>query len=672
MAIVIIVPMKPLVLVCALFLAALASAGKPLASVAEANGVSLEEITSPRPFDFTGTVINVGTAILSFSDESGGTYIFTDAPALKSLRQWDAVRIKGEMLIADADKTRRFVSHEIEVLRHGQPIPPVDATAQDVNGGKFDFRPVRMRGVFSSCIVDEASPDHFWASLKTGSGACLLAIDARAFESNPASGLTDAEIEVTGLPMSIPGFRLSLGKCIRIYAPGDLTVLKPPPPDPFLAQPFSEAEVSLHRQRISGTVVASAHDHFFIKTGIGRIIKVVPPSGEPVPKPDEIVEVAGFPEYIPYWLCFSEAIVRTTGKAGRFREEPQSATIAGLFYDASGRGRFATSQTGHRLALRGKVVSVSADEMELSDGTNSISVMLDAVRGLLPDIPEIGCTVEATGLCWSEFHNRYKSDIFPTFRRFTLYPHDAADVRVVASPPWWTPFRLTMAILGLVALLAASAAWNIALNRKSERRGRELYAERASHAIAEKRVEERTRLAVELHDSISQTLTGVSMQLEVGAADTAKTMLAACRGELRRCLWDLRSRTFEEKNLTEAIERTLEPHSVGAKITVRFNVPREKLDEPTTHTILRIVRELVTNAIRHGKATDVKIAGECHGDAISFSVKDNGCGFDPATAPGPKEGHFGLLGIHERLKRLHGGMTIESAPGKGAKATVTI
>ena len=162
------------------------------------------------------------------------------------------------------------------------------------------------------------------------------------------------------------------------------------------------------------------------------------------------------------------------------------------------------------------------------------------------------------------------------------------------------------------------------------------------------------------------------MQLEVGATDTAKTMLTACRGELRRCLWDLRSRTFEEKDMTEAIERTLKPHSVGAKIAVRFNVPREKLDDSTTHTILRVVRELVVNAIRHGRATDVKIAGECHGDTISFSVADNGCGFDPAAAPGPKEGHFGLLGVRERLKALHGTVAVESSPDRGTRVSVVI
>ena len=316
--------------------------------------------------------------------------------------------------------------------------------------------------------------------------------------------------------------------------------------------------------------------------------------------------------------------------------------------------------------------SATEDELELTDGENSIFVIISSIRNQLPEVPEIGSTIKATGLCWMEFHNKYGSDIYPVFLRFTLYPHDAEDLQVLTSPPWWTPFRLLMLVLVLAILLTGSFVWSIALNRKAERRGRELYEERASHAIAEKKVEERTRLAVELHDSLSQTLTGIAMQLEVGKTDTAKTMLTACRSDLRRCLWDLRSRTFEEKDMTEAIERTLEPHSIGAKISVRFNVPRERLSDSLTHNILHIVRELVVNAIRHGKATEVKVAGECHGDTISFSVKDNGGGFDPDSVPGPNEGHFGLLGIRERLKALNGTLEIESASGAGSKFKITV
>ena len=84
------------------------------------------------------------------------------------------------------------------------------------------------------------------------------------------------------------------------------------------------------------------------------------------------------------------------------------------------------------------------------------------------------------------------------------------------------------------------------------------------------------------------------------------------------------------------------------------------------------MRELASNAVRHGGAKHVRVAGEMQGNRIRFSVRDDGCGFDTAKRPGPSEGHFGLQGIKERIARLGGSMKIESAIGEGTKITVEI
>ena len=101
-------------------------------------------------------------------------------------------------------------------------------------------------------------------------------------------------------------------------------------------------------------------------------------------------------------------------------------------------------------------------------------------------------------------------------------------------------------------------------------------------------------------------------------------------------------------------------------------MPRERLSESTTHAILSIVRELVVNAIRHGRATHVWIAGEYHDGRITFSVRDNGCGFDAASAPGPLDGHFGLQGVRERVKESGGSVDIASSPGNGTRIDVEL
>ena len=124
--------------------------------------------------------------------------------------------------------------------------------------------------------------------------------------------------------------------------------------------------------------------------------------------------------------------------------------------------------------------------------------------------------------------------------------------------------------------------------------------------------------------------------------------------------------------MTEAVLRTLTPHVGSAKLAVRFNVPREHLSEATAHAVLRIVRELAVNAVKHGHAGNIKIAGEYHDDVISFSVLDDGRGFDPSAAPGPAQGHFGLQGVRERLNDFNGTIRCDSEPGCGAKFTVVL
>ena len=90
------------------------------------------------------------------------------------------------------------------------------------------------------------------------------------------------------------------------------------------------------------------------------------------------------------------------------------------------------------------------------------------------------------------------------------------------------------------------------------------------------------------------------------------------------------------------------------------------------HTLLRVIRELVINAIRHGKATHIKVAGCRDGGGILCSVQDDGSGFDPLSAPGVTQGHFGLQGVRERIAEIKGSVTIDSHPGAGAKVTITI
>ena len=258
-------------------------------------------------------------------------------------------------------------------------------------------------------------------------------------------------------------------------------------------------------------------------------------------------------------------------------------------------------------------------------------------------------------------------------------------IEIVSRPSWWTARKLLVILSVLTAALVASLVWCRSLRVIAERRSRELLREKVARIAAEMRVDERTRLASDLHDSVAQSLTGVSLQINTALRladvdsnrmrlqlERASKSIRSCREELRNCLWDLRGKALDTPDMNEAIRLTLLPQMRDdVALTIRFNVPRHKLLDNTAHTILQIVRELVANAISHGHARRIRIAGSLDGHNLMFSVQDDGCGFDPDHVPGSIDGHFGLQGIRERLQKNNGNLKIVSS-SSGTKVTVTL
>ena len=320
----------------------------------------------------------------------------------------------------------------------------------------------------------------------------------------------------------------------------------------------------------------------------------------------------------------------------------------------------------------------------LEDGGLTVQIDCgDAPEAL--DAIEIGSLVSASGICVIDSEFWSPAVPFPRNKSLFIVARGNADLRILARPPWWTPARLLVVIGALAFFAVAVLVWNILLKKISDRKGRDLAAARFANSVSELKVRERTRLATELHDSIVQILTGAIMKLRAadkmfGSDPTAarrqlslamKT-LDSCRDETRNCIWDLRNQALDEPSMDKVLVRSLAPHAGNAKLAVRFAVPRERLTDNTAHAIICIVRELVLNAVRHGKAESVQVAGCIEGGRLLFSVKDDGCGFDPAARPGPDDGHFGLQGVQERIDAIGGEVSIASAPGAGTKISASI
>lgn len=311
-------------------------------------------------------------------------------------------------------------------------------------------------------------------------------------------------------------------------------------------------------------------------------------------------------------------------------------------------------------------------------------------RFFIGDEVRVRCEISATasqpigaffrGITFVARHSDYKIP-----RNMLVSAEGDESLSVTNLPSFLTPATIATVFGSIVFLATLILIWNVFLRALIERKGRALLKEQLGHVKAELKTEERTRLAVELHDSLAQTLTGVSLEIDTAgklADETNSDMLKhlgiaartlkSCRDELRNCLWDLRNRALETKDINDAIRQTLTPHIAGVELVIRFNVPRARISDNTAHAILRIIRELTLNGIRHGKATKIWIAGSLDGTKLKFSVRDNGSGFKPEEAPGFTLGHYGLLGIRERVDTFEGEFRIDSKPGKGTKATIAI
>ena len=646
-------------------------------------------------FDVTGQVVNIfhredkkrgNNRIIMLTD---GTYSISagDQSGERTYRHGDIVAMSGSIIRNAALGDLGMNASSVRVVGHAPFPAAAEIGCDDVSPVTTPQGFYAINGVVTSVMRDESDVQWNWIAMRGRTRAVSIALTEEEYPYASLTNLVDAEVMVNCCYSPRSSFHLR--HQVTAVGKNGLSIVKRPPRDPFAA-PGLGAGDPRHRQIAKGVVKAVGRQCLYFK-GDGvelAAVHLADSASAPAARPGDIVTVAGFRSLTRFDRQLVQAVVRIDGHERGADETPESVSFGDLFTSPFGRRQVNHDRHGNLVRIEGEVASTPG-EMR---GSGIMRLRRDALTVEVPtseidldgleDITE-GCMVSATGICVVDFDDSDLATALPAWRRTLVLPRSAADIRVVSRPPWWTPPKLVAVIVLLCALLFAAMAWNKVLTNRARRHGEELFHEKIAHAEAEVKVEVRTRLAVELHDSISQSLTGIALQLDSAERANqppntgvsrflglARQMLGSCRRELQSCLLDLRNRTFEEKDLSEAIRRTVLPLSENADVAVRFNVPREQLSDMTVNTILKIIRELVVNAIRHGKAGSVRIAGEMDDGGISFSVRDDGCGFDPDAAPGPGQGHFGLQGIRERIRDFCGEMSVMSSRERGTKVTV--
>ena len=199
-------------------------------------------------------------------------------------------------------------------------------------------------------------------------------------------------------------------------------------------------------------------------------------------------------------------------------------------------------------------------------------------------------------------------------------------------------------------------------------------------------LEERTRVAREMHDTVIQGCSTVSVLLEasdslqgdqqaaIELTSLARRQIQNTIREARQAILDLRQPSTDEENLVDGLRQITEDasrefaQSVGLEMT--GNPP--SLARSCAYQLLMVTREALHNALIHAHARRVEVQLKHEGSTVTISVKDDGRGLAPELASGSEVGHFGLKGMRERMIQLGGSLEIESGPINGTVVTVSV
>ncbi|MBW4439309.1 MAG: sensor histidine kinase [Pleurocapsa minor GSE-CHR-MK-17-07R] len=196
---------------------------------------------------------------------------------------------------------------------------------------------------------------------------------------------------------------------------------------------------------------------------------------------------------------------------------------------------------------------------------------------------------------------------------------------------------------------------------------------------------ERNRLARELHDTLAHSLSAVNVQLKalevLWEQDPAKARAALHETqeltreglqEARRALVALRSAPVEELGLALALERLARKAAERGGLALTLNVPERihGLTPQAEQQVYRAAEEALNNVVRHANARALALSVARAGHIVRLTVRDDGVGFDPASAA--RDGHFGLTGMRERATLVHGALSVDSSAGAGTTITFEV
>ncbi|WP_438480577.1 sensor histidine kinase [Oleiharenicola lentus] len=650
---------------------------------------------------FMGAADPEGIAFV-VQDETEGIYVQGPGEQVAGLVRGDLLEIVG---VTDPGGYAPYVvAHTVRKVGHGRIPDPIQVTLDDLNTGQLDARWVEFTGIVRSVELkapgDLPPPppgtryapaegpartggQKFKMTLAVGGARVVVQIDQ---DISPADHI-GTEVRVRGLCFNLHNSnRQFVRPFVQIPRGVDIVVEKPSPEMSFDGEPQPVASLLQFAQlsgdrgqrvHVRGTVV-----HHELGTALwirdhDRGLRVETTQRHPLHPGDE-VDVVGFPALGEYSPIIEDAVFRRRGAGPAPAPQQLDKAARVPQHDAD----------LVQLQARLNDVRLFADSVALVldwQGTSVRVRMHLAEKDSVPLAWQPGSIVQVSGICTVVADTGSPLGGLWDPRSFQLLLRSPADLAVIQPPPWWSPSRIVYVLSGFLALAIGAAAVVMFVSRRRlrEQEHRRAMAETEFTAI----LSERNRLAREIHDTLSQSLGAISVQLELtrahadGISPPARQLLAsahkltrAALTEARDSIWNMRSHVLEKGDLAEALRGILQQLTDGTGVTPRFQTEglRRRLPPTIENNLLRIGQEAITNACKHARPSciEVKLAFEAR--SAHLMVKDDGVGFVREVRTNASQRSFGLVGIVERAELLGGTAAITSVPGEGTRVVVNV
>lgn len=639
----------------------------PLSRAADLRHLSVEEAQKGRRVRVRGVVVFSESSAVFVRDDTATTF-FKPRPE-HVVKPGDEVEVIGAtrmgLYLPGID-----IADSVKILGT-QPLPePKLVTFDDIATARYHYQHVAVEGIVRS--VRSMANDRSMLRIAADSRTLEVRIDEPLSDGRD---LVDCRVRVSGLAAGfINDRRQNVQSYVRLQSWSNVTVLEPAAPLDAVPR-LSAADLLAYRPtgpldrriRIEGQVIAVfSEGELFLRQGtVGFAVSLVSPQLVEV---GDTIELFGFPVMTTSAAAVSDAKIARR-KPGVLPKPIDVGSVEGL------------ARVHHAELV--ELTATIADTFTSPDGVTLIlagkgqSIRVQCPGTLEP--PEPGAKVKVTGVCIIK--PQPGSGFASQMGAIVLRVRFPGDIVLLQGPPWWTVRRLASVLVAVLGVTALAGLWIASLRRQVRRQ-----TEALRHRIeAEAAIQERHRIAREFHDSLEQELAGVSLRLDALATritdDKGRQLAAASRNlvsriqvETRSLISDLRDPTEMPRDLPAALQQlaTRQATDHGISVVVRGEGAVPPFPESVVHDLRMITREAITNARKHGAATQAEVSFEAAEKELILRIGDNGTGFDPQQLKSVRRGHFGCAGIVERARKLGGSVRWERTFSGGALVVLTM